>query len=75
MNNSSTSSSSPYSVLSPEELPSNWTDEQRQEFISKRIIKDRSSFMRYDGGKDFGKYWNKDVMLEKLRDLKKIQVL
>jgi hypothetical protein len=38
-NSSSTSSSSPYSLLSPEELPQNWSDKQMREFITKRSSK------------------------------------
>jgi hypothetical protein len=73
MNNSiSTSPSSPYSVLSPEELPSNWTHQQMRDFITKRIIKDRTEFKRRDCGGDFVKYSNKDVMLEKLKEFKLI---
>jgi hypothetical protein len=75
INNSSSTSSSPYSVLNPEELPQNWSDKQIREFITKRIIKDRSSFMKRDGCGGFVKYWNKDVMLEKLKEFKKMQVL
>jgi hypothetical protein len=74
-NSSSTSSSSPYSVLNPEKLSPNCSDEQMREFITKRIIKDRSSFIKREGGEDFVKYWNKDVMLEKLKEFKKIQML
>jgi hypothetical protein len=44
-------------------------------FITKKIIKDRSEFMWCDGGEDFAKYWNKDVMLEKLKEFKLIQSL
>jgi hypothetical protein len=72
MNNSSSTSSSPYLVLNPEQLPKNWTDKEMREFIIKKIIKDRSEFMRRDGGEDFVRYWNKDVMLEKLKEFKKI---
>jgi hypothetical protein len=46
-----------------------------QEFIIEKIIKDRSSFMRRDGGEDFVKYWNKDITLEKLKEFKKIRTL
>jgi hypothetical protein len=63
-NSSSTSPSSPYSVLSPEELPQNLSDKEMRSFITNKIIKDRSEFMRRDGGEDFVKYWNKDVILE-----------
>jgi hypothetical protein len=45
------------------------------EFISERIIKDKSSFMKRDGCEDFVKNWNKDIMLEKLREFKQIQGL
>jgi hypothetical protein len=41
-------------------------------FISEKIIKDRTEFMRRDGGGDFVKYSNKDVMLEKLKEFKLI---
>jgi hypothetical protein len=43
-NSSSTSPSSPYSLLSPEELPQNWTDKQMREYITNKIIKNRSEF-------------------------------
>jgi hypothetical protein len=46
-----------------------------RDFITKKIIKDRSEFMRGNGGGDFVKYWNKDVMLEKLKEFKLIQSL
>jgi hypothetical protein len=42
------------------------------EFITKKIIKDRSEFMRWKVGEDFVKYWNKDVTLEKLKEFKQI---
>jgi hypothetical protein len=71
-NSSSTSSPSPYSLLSPEELPQNWSDKQMREYIIEKIIKSRSEFMNGDGGKDFVKYWNKAVTLEKLKEFKKI---
>jgi hypothetical protein len=52
------------------------SDEQKREFITKRIIKDRSSFITRDDGEYFVKYWNKDVKLEKLKKkFKKIQEL
>jgi hypothetical protein len=69
---SSTSSSSFYSVLSPEDLPSNWTEQQMRKYISEKIIKDRTKFVERDVGKDFAKYSNKDFMLEKLKEFKQI---
>jgi hypothetical protein len=66
-NSSSTSPSSPYSVLSPQELPQNLSDKQMRDYITEKIMKDRSEFMRRNGSADFVKYWNKDVMLEKRR--------
>jgi hypothetical protein len=40
INNSySTSSSSPYSLLSPEELPQNWSDKQMRDYITQKNVK------------------------------------
>jgi hypothetical protein len=76
MNNSySTSTSSPYSLLSLEELPQNWFDKQMRDYITEKIIKDRSEFIRRNGGENFAKYLNKDVMLEKMKEFKQIQTL
>jgi hypothetical protein len=77
MNNSSssTSSSSPYSILNPDERPLNWTDQQMREYISEKIIKHRTKFMERDGGKDYARYSNKDITLEKLKEFKSIQQL
>jgi hypothetical protein len=65
--------SSSCSIFTP--LPSSWTEDQMREYISEKIIKDRTKFMERDGGKDFAKYSNKDVMLEKLKEFKQIQQL
>jgi hypothetical protein len=46
-----------------------------QEFIIEKIMKDRLSFISAYGCEDDPKYWNKDVMLEKLKEFKKIQEL
>jgi hypothetical protein len=52
-NSSSTSLFSPSSLLSPEELPQNWTEHQMREYITTNIIKDRSEFIRRYGGVEF----------------------
>jgi hypothetical protein len=68
MNNSSSiSPSSPYSVISLDERPLNWTEPEMRKFITEKIIKDRTKFMRRDNGGDSAKYWNKDVTIEKMK--------
>jgi hypothetical protein len=44
-----------------------------RDFITTKIIKDRSEFMERDGGKDYARYSNKDVTLEKLKEFKQIE--
>jgi hypothetical protein len=46
-----------------------------RKFITKKIIKNRTEFMRRNNGGDLAKYWNKDVMLDKLKEFKSIQQL
>jgi hypothetical protein len=74
-NSSSTSFSSPYSVLNPKELPQNWTEQEMRKFITEKIIKDRTKFIRCNAGGDLPKYWNKDITIEKMKEFKKIQIL
>jgi hypothetical protein len=71
----SSSSSSSDSLLDPSVLPQNWTEEQMRDFITDKIIHDRTSLMITNGDEDQIKLMNRDIMNAKLIEFRKLQTL
>jgi hypothetical protein len=72
-NNSSSSSSS--SLLDPNERPQNWTEKQMRDFITDKIINDRSSLLITNGNEQEIKLMNRDTINKKLAEFRKLQAL
>jgi hypothetical protein len=67
--------SSTFSLLNPEQTPLNLDEKSIHRFITEKIMKDGLLFMTADGGENYTKYCNKEVMKVKLNEFKWIPSL
>jgi hypothetical protein len=75
LNNSSSFSSSSFSVLDPSQRPQNWTEQEMRDFITDKIIQDRTSLIITNGYEQDIKLMNRDTMNAQLTEFRKLQTL
>jgi hypothetical protein len=56
-------------------LPHNWTEEQKRQFITDKIIKNRTSLLITNGDEIQIKLMNRNTMNEKFAEFKKLQAV
>jgi hypothetical protein len=61
--------------LSSDELPQNWTEQQMRDFITDKIIQDKTSLLITNGDEDKIKFMNRDTMNKKFTEFKQIQTI
>jgi hypothetical protein len=67
--------SSSSSLLSKEELPQNWTEQQMCDFITDKIINYRTSLIISNGDEIQIKFMNRDTMNKRFTEFRQIQTL
>jgi hypothetical protein len=74
-NNSSSSSTSSSSSLLSDDLPQIWTEQEIQQFITEKIINDRTSLIITNGDENQIKLMNRNTMNKKLAEFRKTQAV